>query len=80
MLQKVSKNTKDHKGENADILQDLSIGDNWLMDRIMTQKLKYFGCVQRHNGSERKDGQMCKGQPVPSWSQAVEDTLDMKSA
>ncbi|BFY97248.1 hypothetical protein BsWGS_00288 [Bradybaena similaris] len=39
--------------KNAVILWDLNIGENWLMNRIMTLKLQYIGHVKFHSGLER---------------------------
>lgn len=41
------------KIKSADMQRDLNIEGNWLIDNIMTDKLKYVGRIKRHNSLER---------------------------
>jgi len=38
---------------NQSILQELRIENNWLLNQIITRKIKYFGHVKRHQGLEK---------------------------
>ena len=39
--------------KNVDILKDLNIRENWLINDILSRKIKYFGHIKHRSGMER---------------------------
>ena len=70
------------KRTNASILEHFgNIPEQWLQNRIMQQKLKFFGHIKRHECLERDiyegivPGKRGRGRPKRRWSQDITDRL-----
>ena len=70
------------KRTNSSILTQFgNIPEQWLQDRIMRQKLKFFGHIKRHECLERDiyegivPGKRGRGRPKRRWSQDITEKL-----
>ena len=74
------------KRTNASVLQQLDIRESWLLQRIRTRKIKYFGHIKRHECLEKLilegmvPGRRLRGRPRRRWVQDVIDDLRMTAA
>jgi hypothetical protein len=65
------------KMKNVDILKDLNIRENYLINNIISRKIKYFGHIKRHSGMERTilesmiPGRRGRSRPRKRWIQDI---------
>lgn len=80
---KVLKISWTEKKRNIDILKEINTPEGWLMNSIMSRKLKYFGHIKRQGGLESiilegmVPGKRGRGRPKRRWTQDITEALDM---
>lgn len=68
---------------NKDTLPDLKVEENWPVNSIITQKLKYFGHIKNSSAAVRLMEDMVPGRKgwgwsAQRWTQGMKVTLCMK--
>ena len=71
------------KRKNTEILNELKVGQDWLLNNIKARKLSYLGHLKRHDSLEkhileaRREGKRRKGRPTRRWTEDIKKWLQM---
>ena len=74
------------KRTNQSVRNELSVTENWLLNFVIKQRLKYFGHVKRHEGLEKQllegfvAGKRSRERQKKKWTDGIEEVLGLSTS
>ena len=68
------------------VRKELGVKDDWLLNFVIKQRLKYFGHVKRHEGLEKQllegfvAGKRSRGKQKKKWTDGIEEVLGLSTS